>query len=217
MTALSWDEVGSHRAEAGVDHGVLYLLDGTAVVWNGITSIEETGSRTSVIAYLAGQKYLDYQVPSDFQATLQALSYPAEFANVNGIKPWVSGDLAIPGLEIYDQPAQPFHLSYRTLLLNDLDGDSYGYKIHVLYNVMAAPSQKAYTTDGDALTPIVYSWDLTTTPEDLTGYRATAHIAFDSTRTDPTTIAQVESTLYGTDSTSPSLPDLQTFINTLAS
>ncbi len=137
MTEITWNETGSRLVETGISKGVLYSPDGTIVVpWNGLTAVTENGSRTASVYYVDGQKYLDTQIPTDYQATLEAFSYPPEFDAFNGIASY-GGDTPIPGLLIYDQNPSQFHLSYQTKVGNDVDGLDHGYRIHVIFNVLA--------------------------------------------------------------------------------
>ena len=203
MTALVWDEIGDRIYQTGVDRGVLYLQDGTAVVWNGLTAIEEGSSSESKSFYLDGVKFLENLTPGDFQGKLKAYTYPDEFDSVNGISNVASG------LAYYEQPPKSFNLSYRTRVGNDVEGLDYGYKIHILYNVFAQPDGYSYgTLQGDAVQPIEFAWSLSGTPEKIVGARPTIHISIDSRTTNPEILNIIESKLYGTETTGPSLPPI---------
>jgi hypothetical protein len=203
MTTLVWDKVGERVYQTGIDRGVLYLQDGRAVAWNGLTSVEDSTVQTLKSFYLDGVKYLDNILPGDFAGKLKAFTYPDEFDDVNGIV------TPSPGLEYYDQPSKSFNLSYRTILLNDVEGESYGYKIHLLYNLVANADTYAFDTlKGSSNTPIEFAWALTGTPPRVAKFRPTVHIAIDSTETPPGLLQSIEDILYGTQDSSPSLPTI---------
>lgn len=203
MTALVWDEVGERIYETGVDRGVLYLHDGTVAVWNGLISVEESPSAELKSFFLDGVKYLENLSPSDYIGKLKAYTYPEEFDLVNGIA-HVS-----PGLNYYDQPPKSFNLSYRTRVGNDIENENYGYKIHILYNVLADPDTIAFTTVQESgVQPIEFGWTLTGTPPRIKKHRPTVHISIDSRETPPEVFKLIESQLYGTKRTAPSLPPI---------
>jgi hypothetical protein len=203
MTALVWDQTGERFYQTGIDHGVLYLHDGTVAVWNGLTGVEETTNSESKSFYLDGVKYLETVVPGDFSAKLRAFTYPDEFDSVNGI-----ADVA-PGLSYYDQPAKSFNLSYRTKVGNDLDSEL-AYKIHLLYNVIANPDGYSFATLKDSgAEPIEFSWALSGTPQRISKFRPTAHVSIDSKKTPASTLRIIENMLYGTHIVEPSLPSIQ--------
>lgn len=203
MATLTWDEVGERIYHAGVDHGVLYLHDGTVAVWNGITNIEEGIDSELKSFWLDGVKFLENLSPSDFSGKLTAFTYPDEFEQVNGIA------VVSSGLSYYDQPAKSFNLSYRTKIGNDIDGTEYGYKIHILYNVIANPDAHAYSSLQESdVSPVEFSWNLTGTPPKINRLRPTVHISIDSTTTPPEILKIVEDKLYGTDTSDPSLPPI---------
>ncbi len=203
MTALVWDKVGERTYQTGVDRGVLYLHDGTAVAWNGLTSIEDTDNTTLTSYYLDGVKYLDNLAPGDFTGKLKAFTYPPEFDQVNGIAN------VSPGLAYYDQPVKSFDLSYRTRVGNDLDGVDHGYKIHLLYNLIANPDTYAFVSLTSATnSPIEFSWVLTGTPPKIEKFRPTVHISIDSGDTPPDLLQSIEDILYGTEDSAPHLPTI---------
>jgi hypothetical protein len=204
MTALVWDAIGERMFQTGVDRGVLYLQDGTAVPWNGLTSVEETSSGSSLKSYyLDGVKYLDNILPGDFTGKLKCFTYPDEFDSVNGIV------TVSQGLQYYDQPAKSFNLSYRTKVGNDLDGLDHAYKIHILYNVVADPDTFAFPTlKKDSNSPVEFGWTITGTPPKLDKFRPTVHIAIDSEDTPPDLLKSLEDILYGTVDSNPSLPSI---------
>jgi hypothetical protein len=203
MTELVWDEIGERVYETGVDRGVLYLHDGTAVAWNGITNVEESSDSELKSFYLDGVKYLQYLVSGDFVGKLSAFTYPDEFNSVIGV-----GSLN-PGFFYYDQPAKSFNLSYRTKVGNDLDGLEFGYKIHILYNLLANSDSHSFKTEESNVEPIEFSWALTGTPPRISGFRPTVHIEIDSRTTPPDVLQILEDTLYGTSTSNGSLPSIQ--------
>lgn len=199
---VAWDRVGEHIFQTGVDHGVLYLHDGTSVPWNGLSSVEEFSDSEIKEFYIDGVKFLGILAPGDFQGKLKAYTYPEEFNEVSGIISPLD-----PGLLIYDQPSQSFNLSYRSRIGNDLEGTEYGYKIHLLYNVVAKPDAYSYDTfDNSGIQPIAFNWALTGTPVKIRAVRPTVHVSIDSTKTDPEVLAAIEAMLYGTESTPPHFP-----------
>lgn len=201
MTALTWDDVGERTYQTGVDHGVLYLRDGTAVAWNGITGVEESSTLEVKAYYLEGVKYLESVVPGDFAGKLRAITYPEEFDIAQGVLE------AAEGLSLYEQPPQHFNLSYRTKIGNDLQADL-GYKIHLLYNVLAKPEASVFNSLGDTVQPIEFVWSLTGTPDRLPRARPTCHATVDSRTTPPEILELIENQLYGTELTNPSMPAL---------
>jgi hypothetical protein len=203
MTALVWDKSGEKVYQTGVDRGVLYLQDGTAVVWNGLTSIEETGNDTLTSYYLDGVKYLDTLTPGDFTGKLKAFTYPVEFDQVQGVI------TPTPGLNYYDQPSKSFNLSYRTKIGNDIDGIEHSYKIHLLYNLVANPDTFGFDSlKGQQVQPIEFAWTIVGTPPKVGSLRPTVHISIDAEDTPPGVLSALEDILYGTDITSPSLPSM---------
>lgn len=204
MATLVWDQVGERIYQAGVDRGVLYLHDGTSVVWNGLIGVEDATESEIKSFYLDGVKYLENVIPKDYSGKLKAFTYPDEFDSVNGI-----AEIA-PGLVYYDQPSKSFSLSYRTKIGNDLLNEEYGYKIHILYNVVAKPDSIGFDTSSDSgAQPVEFGWTLSGTPPKIGKFRPTVHIAIDSTKTNPDLLEDLENLLYGTSSTSPYLPSIQ--------
>lgn len=202
MTALEWDKIGDRRYETGVDRGVLFPPDGPAVPWNGLTSVTETVSREVKSYYIDGIKYLDHHIPGSYAAKLAAFTYPDELDTLLGMSEYA------PGVFLHDQRTKLFHLSYRTLVGNDIDGTEHGYKIHVIYNILAIPSDNAMETISDTVSVNPFEWDLTGTPNLMFGARPTAHISLDSRRIDPTLLETLEDLIYGTAELDPSLPNL---------
>lgn len=195
---LEWDKSGEHLFETGVDRGVLYpqAADGTypkGVAWNGLTSVSESPSGADANALWADNiKYLNLYSAEEFGATIEAYTYPDEFAELDG-----SAEIA-PGALIGQQNRKAFGLCYRTVLGNDIQGNDYGYKIHIIYGAQASPSEKSYETINDSPDAITFSWELNTTPVPVAGHKPTASIVIDSTKCDATKLATLEEILYGT-------------------
>ena len=206
MTKVTWDKVGERLYETGVDRGVLYIPDGSGVydtgfAWNGLVSVTESPSGAEATpTYADNIKYLNLISAEEFGATIEAYTYPDEFAQCDGT--------ASPstGVGIGQQSRKLFGLTYRTRLGNDLDGTDYGYKLHLIYGALAAPSEKAYASINDSPEAITFSWEVSTTPVEVTGYKPTASVVIDSTKVDATALATLEDFLYGTVGTDPSLP-----------
>ena len=207
MAKITWDGTGERIYETGVDHGVLYPYGSseapyaTGVAWNGLTNVSESpsGAEPSPI-YADNIKYVSLMSAEEFGATIEAYTYPVEFAECDGSK-----ELA-PGVYAGQQARKTFGLSYRTKIGNDVDGEDHGYKLHLIYGALAAPSEKAYATVNDSAEAITFSWEITTTPVPVTGGKPTACITIDSTKADPTKLAALEKILYGDGATGPKLP-----------
>jgi hypothetical protein len=203
---LVWDKVGERLYETGVDHGVLYIPDSggsyvDGVAWNGLTSVSEAPSGAEPNAQYADNiKYLNLFSAEEFGATLEAFTYPDEFAQFDGL------GSPTPGVVVGQQVRKPFGLSYRTKIGNDIDGDDHGYKIHLIYGCYASPSEKAYNTINDSPEAINFSWAITTTPVAVPGMKPTSQIVIDSTKVDADTLAALEQLLYGDTGVDPSLP-----------
>jgi hypothetical protein len=201
MAVLKWDTAGDRIYKTGIDRGVLFLRDGRAAAWNGLTSVEETSNSELKTYYLDGVKYMENLVPGDFLAKLKAFTYPDEFDLVLG-----NVEVA-PGLLYHDQPAQHFNLTYRTLEGNDIDGLEYGYQLHLLYNLIASPDSISFETlKGDASDPSEFAWTLSGTPAKQAGHRPTSHISLDSNGSNPDVFTALEGILYGTAVTNPRFP-----------
>lgn len=205
MTELVWNQSGEHRYEAGLDRGVLYLPDGGGVPWNGLRAVEEDVGSTSDPVYFDGVKINDIVTLGDFSAVMKAFTYPEEFLQFEGLIEDQTG------LFIADQPQKTFHLSYRTKIGDDINGIDAGYKIHLLYNLTAIPSQKVYETLTLDSEPMEFEWDITAIPEEIEGFRPTAHIIIDSRKIDPWLLEDIEVILYGDSTRDPELPSLQAF------
>lgn len=197
MVALLWDQTAERTYETGVDRGVLYIpsvlgVYDTGVAWNGLVSVTESPSGAEATAQYADNiKYLNLISAEEFSATLEAFTYPEEFNEFDG---FVTPE---PGVVVGQQPRKSFGLSYRTRLGNDVEGDSYGYKLHLVYGCTAAPSEKAYTTINDSPEAITFSWEISTTPTGVTGYSPTSLIVVDSSVVLPATLTELEDALWG--------------------
>lgn len=201
MTKLLWGEPGERLYETGADRGVLFVGAATGVPWNGLVSVSEAplGGEPSPY-YLDGIKYLNVSTNEEFEATLQAFSSPLSFSACDGTASIANG------LYATQQPRKPFGLSYRTLLGNDVKASDYGYKLHIVYNALAAPATKEYVSLGGASEPTMLSWPISTTPVVLAGRKPTAHFIINSTLTPTDILQEIEDLLYGTEETMSSLP-----------
>ena len=202
---ITWDKSGERYYETGVKRGVLYVMDkgtyGNGVAWNGLTAVTESPSGAEASPMYADDiKYLNLYSAEEFAATVEAYTYPDEFAECDG-----SAEIA-PGVTIGQQKRKTFGMCYTTVLGNDTDGNDYGYKIHIIYGANAAPSEKAYATINDSPEAITFSWELTTTPVEVAGHKPTASLTIDSTKTTPEKMKAIEDILYGTESQEPRLP-----------
>lgn len=206
MSKLVWDETGKRYYETGVKQGVLYP-QGTngaytkGVAWSGITAVTEnpSGAESNPL-YADDIKYIDLRSAEEFGATIEAYTYPDEFAVCDG-----SAEIA-PGVTISQQVRKAFGLSYKTTLGNDTEFNDHGYKLHIIYNATASPSEKGYQTINDNPEAITFSWELTTTPIAVTGYKPTASLTIDSTKTTAAKMQAIEDILYGTTENEPRLP-----------
>lgn len=198
MSKLVWDKTGERYYETGVKNGVLYIptegVYSKGVAWNGLTAVTESPSGAEATAlYADDMKYLSLYSAEEFGATIEAYTYPDEFAQCDG-----SAELT-KGVSIGQQTRKTFGLCYRTTVGNDTDGNDYGYKLHMIYGCMASPSEKAYATINDSPEAITFSWEVTTTPVSVAGFKPTASITIDSTKADPIKLAALEDILYGKD------------------
>lgn len=206
MTELKWDVTGARTYETGVDHGVLYIPDPVGaytngVAWNGLTSVSEAPSGAEPNAqYADNMKYLNLFSAEEFGATIEAFTFPQEFEVFDGL------GSPSAGVTVGQQSRRSFGLSYRTKIGNDVEGDDYGYKIHLIYGCSASPSEKAYNTVNDSPEAIAFSWEISTAPVAMTGMKPTATITIDSTKVDAAQLEQLEQMLYGTVGSDPALP-----------
>lgn len=206
MAKLVWDETGKRFYETGVKQGVLYVLSDAGkydkgVAWNGLTGLTESPSGAEATALYADDiKYLNLLSAEDFGGTIEAYTCPDEFAACDG-----SASLA-QGVSIGQQKRKTFGLCYRTSLGNDVDGSDYGYKLHLVYGCLATPSSKDYATINDSPEAITLSWEFSTTPVNVEGYKPTAHLEIDSTKADATKLKELEDILYGSADAEARLP-----------
>lgn len=196
---IVWDQTGERLYETGIDRGVLYLLDdlgvyNNGVAWNGLTGVTESPSGAEATdLYADNMKYLSMRSAETFGATIEAYTYPDEFAECDG-----SAEIAT-GVTIGQQSRKMFGFCYRTILGNDTQLNDHGYKLHLIYGCTASPSERAYASINDSPDAITLSWELSTTPVNVTGFKPTASITIDSTKADPTCLAALEEILYGKD------------------
>lgn len=206
MSKIVWDAIGEHTFETGVRNGVLYLKDAegaynTGVAWNGLTSVSESpeGAEPTDL-YADDIKYLTLMSAENFKATIEAYTYPVEFEECDG-----SATIA-NGVVIGQQARKPFGLCYRTAIGNDTDGNEHGYKLHIVYGCQASPSEKQYSTINDSPEAITFSWEVSTTPVNVTGKKPTATLIIDSTKADKAKLTALEAILYGSEQAEPRLP-----------
>lgn len=206
MAKLVWDQIGERFYETGVDRGVLYPQDnlGTytgGVAWNGLTSVSESPSGAEPTdLYADNIKYLSIRSAETFGATVEAYTYPDEFAVLDG-----SAELA-DGIIIGQQPRKAFGLCYRTRVGNDIKFENYGYKLHLIYGCSVSPSEKSYQTINDSPEAITFSWEMTTIPVNVTGFKPTATVILDSATLGTAKMTAIEDVLYGTADADPRLP-----------
>lgn len=206
MSKLVWDQTGERFYETGVKNGVLYpQADGglypKGVAWNGLTAVTESPSGAeSTPLYADDTKYLNLMSAEEFGATIEAYTYPEEFEACDG-----SASLAA-GVSIGQQKRRAFGLAYKTVLGNDIANNDYGYKLHIIYGAIASPSEKAYATVNDSPEAITFSWEVTTTPVNVTGFKPTSSIVIDSTKANAEKLAALEAILFGSEDTEARLP-----------
>ena len=205
MSKLVWDKTGERLYETGVKFGVLYVQEGATypkgVAWNGLTAVTESPSGAEATPLFADDtKYLNLVSAEEFGATIEAYTYPDEFMVCDG-----SATL-LNGVYIGQQARKSFGMCYRTAVGNDVVNNEYGYKLHLIYGALAAPSEKSYATINDSPEAITFSWEVTTTPVNVTGHKPTSSIVIDSTKVDAEKLAALEAILYGSEDTEARLP-----------
>ena len=206
MSKIVWDQTGERLYETGVKRGVLYVQDsgGTypkGVAWNGLTAVTESPSGAEATPLYADDiKYLNLISTEELGGTIEAYTYPDEFAECDG-----SASIAT-GVYIGQQPRKTFGMCYTTTVGNDVDSNAHGYKLHLIYGALASPSEKAYSTINDSPEAITFSWEFSTTPVNVTGFKPTANIVIDSTKATPEKMAALEKILYGDADVEPRLP-----------
>ena len=198
MTKLVWDDAGKRLYETGIDHAVLYVMDAggtypTGVPWNGLTAVTESPSGAEANPlYADNLKYLNLISAEEFAATIEAYTYPEEFGECDGSK-----ESGTTGAFVAQQPRKKFGLVYRTKVGNDVAGDALGYKLHLIYGCLAAPSEKAYNSINDSPEAITFSWEISTTPVLVSGMSPTSILVVDSTKADPAKLLLLEDELFG--------------------
>lgn len=210
MPELIWDAIGDRTYETGVDRGVLYLPDGTAIPWNGLTAVIEAFDKESSPVYYDGMKISELVSFGDFSGSMKALTYPEEFASIEGL------GQARPGVFYGDQPSKAFGLCYRTQVGNDVDGEAAGHKVHILFNVVALPNDKSYVTTSTDPSPVEFEWSIKAVPEEVPGFRHTAHIILDTRYVDPWLLEELESILYGSSNADAALIPMQDLVTYVA-
>lgn len=211
MTTLVWDAVGEKTFENGISKGVLYLPNGLGVPWNGLTSVTEKTGRSFTPIYFDGQKVGNNVVLGEYEATLNAITYPQEFREMEGDYEIRTGAL------LTHQPPKVFGLSYRTELGDDVAGQSSGYLLHVVYYLVAVPADRTYSSLGADPSAMEFSWELSSVPPDATGFRPTAHVILDSRTLASGLLSDIEDILYGTEDDYPQLPEFDSFMETITS
>lgn len=213
MAVLEWDIAGARYYETGIDRGVLYVSDYPGVPWNGLKGVEDTPTDGGTQAYYQdGIRYLNVSGRAEYSGSLEAFTYPDEFEECDGTAEIAGGFFATL------QPRQSFGLTYRTKIGNDTDGINHGYRIHIIYNVMAEPSSKNYTTLDTDPEPIAFNWALSAVPVFVGGFRPTPHLILDSRRIPSMALKTIEDILYGTPATQSRLPlpsEIKTIIETV--
>ena len=203
---LEWDKTGERLYETGVDRGVLFLMSTSGayeegVAWSGLTAFNASPSGAEANPFYAdNMKYLNIYSAEEFGYSIEAYTYPDEWEACDG------SASAEDGVSIGQQPRKPFGFSCRTLIGNDIDGQNHGYKIHLIYNSMASPSERGYATVNESPEAVTLSWECTTTPVAVTGFKPTAHFTIDSSKVDPSKLASFEEMLYGSESKEATLP-----------
>lgn len=215
MSKIIFDNTGEKIYETGVDHCVLYVRDGnayqTGVAWNGITAINESPSGAEATPIYADNiKYLNIVSGEDFGATIEAYTYPDEFTECDG-----SAEI-VAGVKIGQQTRKPFALCYRTLIGNDVAGTGHGYKLHFIYNAQAAVSAKNYKTINESPEAMSFSWEISTTPEVVEGFKPTATVTVDSTKVDSTKLKALEDKIYGSENSEPTMPTISEIVSLLS-
>lgn len=206
MSKLTWDKTGERYYETGVKNCALYVRNSegsypSGVAWNGITAVTESPSGAEASPLYADDiKYLNLVSTEELGGTIEAYTYPDEFAECDG-----SAEL-VTGVMLGQQVRKTFGLAYKTTLGNDTEGNDHGYKLHLIYGCLAAPSEKAYATINDSPEAITFSWEFTTTPVEVAGFKPTANITIDSTKVDAAKLKAFEEVLFGSDDAEPKLP-----------
>lgn len=213
---IVWDAVGSRYFETGVDRGVLYVMGaentyGAGVPWNGLTGVTESPSGAEATPMYADNiKYLNLLSNEDYACTINAYTYPDEFGVCDG-----SAEIA-KGVYAGQQTRKTFGFCYRSKIGNDVDGADHGYKLHIVYNCLAAPSEKSHNTVNESPEAVEFSWSISTTPIEIPGFKPTAHLTLDSTKIAKEKLDALETMLYGSESTDPKLPTPEEIVQLFA-
>lgn len=223
MTVLKWDEIGKRLYENGTSHGVLYTLNdegkyNNGVAWNGLTSVKQSpdGAEETAI-YANDHKYLSMLSAENFKGTIEAYTYPDEFMECDGSKELTKGVYA------GQQTRKPFGLVYSTIIGNDVKGEAYGEKIHVIYQAKVSPSSREYETINDEPDALTFSWEFSATPSDVgseldaKGVRPTSYLAIDTTKLEEATVKKIKDKLYGTELEEAALPTIEEFVELIGS
>lgn len=206
MSAIAWDQLSDRTYESGLDRGVIYPSSGSPVPWNGLTSIVEKTDGQNTPVYFDGRKINDLVNTGDYAAVLKAITYPDLVSKLEGMSEVTSG------MFLGNQSPKSFGLTYRTKLGNAVDGDDAGYKINILYNVTAIPADRTFETRTTSPSPIEFEWDISTVPEEVSGYRPAAHVVINSNDFSSELLEVLEGMLYGTDDADPELLSLRDLI-----
>jgi hypothetical protein len=201
MTRVTWDDPGQRFYENGVSQGVFYTPSGLGVPWNGLISVEQKNNDSLEPLYYDGLKYADLVVLGNFEGSIKAFTYPDEFLECEGVSQ------SETGFYLTAQPKKRFGMSYKTAVHND-EGPNTGYKLHLLWNILAIPSDKVYETLSLDSEPTEFEWDISAIPEEVSRFRPTAHVVIDSRKIDPFLLVDIENILYGTATEPPQLPNL---------
>lgn len=210
MPQLVWGNPTERRYESGLDRGVLYLPDGSAVPWNGLITVEEKFNKDVEEIYFDGRKISVLVTPGDFAATMKAVNYPPEFDKLESMAHLRRG------VRVHDQPPGTFALSWRTFKGTDVGGAKAAYKLNLAYNLTAIPSDRSYETGSDDPSLVEFEWELSSIPEDIPGFRPTAHICVDSDEVDPWLLEDIEEKLYGSQALFAELPPMQALVEFMA-
>lgn len=202
MTAIVWDQIGDRVYESGVDRGVLYFPDGGGVPWNGLTAVDSSIKKTVEAVYYDGVKVNDIVNVGDFQGTLKAYTFPDEFLEFEGVQE------DRDGMFVTGQNPKMFHLAYRTIIGNDIEGDALGYKLHLLWNLIAIPSTRGYESLSSDPSAIHFEWSLTSIPDYLDDFAPSSYLIIDSRTIDSELLSDLETILYGTVGVDPTIPSI---------
>lgn len=207
---LDWSAPEGRYFDTGLDRGVLYPRGATGVPWTGLVSVDEEGSEGAATYYIDGRPFLFLPKPKEYRATLQAYTYPDEFAAIMGLTE------ATDGMYLDSQPGDSFDLSYRTLVGNATSGTEHGYKIHLIYNATVTPQSTSYESLSNSINPTTFSWDIQAVPVRVEGFRPTAHIVIDTRHMDQEKIDGIENLLYGSDAANAAMPTPQIIFDLLS-